>query len=874
MHTPENSVSSEQPPPYVEIENEENEKEEEELARDTSKDDRENVTNSMLCIQEELGVLGSRVASPLDNGLTQTDMGFEEAMDNVHVPPLDESQEPAGWMDGLLGCLQPVWKYLGKATKHELTGHIQDDWEIPFEAISDLNWLGAGAQGAVFSGKLRGETVAVKKVQEQKETDIKNLRKLNHPNIVKFKGVCTQAPFFWIIMEYCPAGTLYNILKSGEEVPPKRLVSWSKQIAAGMNYLHSHKIIHRDLKSPNVLLGVGEVMKISDFGTSKEWNEKSMIMSFAGTVAWMAPEVILHEPCSEKVDVWSYGVVLWELLTGEAPYKDVEESCIIYGVGTKSMKLHIPSTCPEGFRILLTQCWSIKPRNRPSFKIILNHLDIAAKEVLAESNEDYLTSQKSWKKEVIDHMQHMKAGGSHLKKVEADLIRKRRDELKHAQDIRCFYERKMERANHLFMELNTVLLQLEEREKEIQQKEKSLNYRPNRRRLDKTSQRAEERMNKKRKMRDSLPTSPESPTKADLYVQLNGSFGSFKTESVILDRSTHQRKSRHRHSTNSPGKERKAKLSIPENSTNFVDISTQTEIVYCCHMHEDLPNIPEKRSAATSTCIEDEDEEMPSRKRKDEILKDDKKLYLMFDRSKDDSEDQGSSYLYRGNGERCTYYYKTEDRESKSDLSSLNDNHMSPMILSTSSLDDDVRNENRMAREEIEALDRHSRCASDEDNLETLKRKVSELSLNGNRIPESADGENNGRRTNSNIEEETPDSLSGDDDIYEQHPIRRKSVSRRPIGPGNRSLRYSYKERKSPQDNGMSDEENTSEYILSSRGSTLESNNEFPCNRLKLPAEYKIRHNKRKLKCRNYSDGSDSGSESDTEDTIKTETAV
>lgn len=83
------------------------------------------------------------------------------------------------------------------------------------------------------------------------------------------------------------------------------------------------------------------------------------------------------------------------MLTGEAPYKDVEESCIIYGVGTKSMKLHIPSTCPEGFRLLLTQCWSIKPKTRPSFKVILQHLDIAAQEVLAESNEDYLTSQVS-----------------------------------------------------------------------------------------------------------------------------------------------------------------------------------------------------------------------------------------------------------------------------------------------------------------------------------------------------------------------------------------------------------------------------------------------------------------------------------------------
>ena len=250
-----------------------------------------------------------------------------------------------------------------------------------------------------------------------------------------------------------------------------------------------------------------------------------------------------------------------------------------------------------------------------------------------------------------------------------------------------------------------------------------------------------------------------------MYVQLNGSF---KTESVILDRSTHQRKSRHRQS---PNKERKVKLSMCENSPkneNFspslVETFTQTEFQFCCHIHNE-PNIPQRHSVATSTCIE-EDDDLATRKRKDEILKDDKKLYLMFGQ-KDDSDDS-----YFRNNERCAYYYKTEDRDSKSDLS-YNGNNMSPMVLSTSSLDDDVRNENRMAREEIEALDRHSRCASDEDNLETLKRKVSELSLNGNRITENPDSENNGRRTNS-IQEETPDSLSGDDDVYEQQPIRRK----------------------------------------------------------------------------------------------------
>ncbi|CAG2068561.1 unnamed protein product, partial [Timema podura] len=118
------------------------------------------------------------------------------------------------------------------------------------------------------------------------------------------RGVCTQAPCYCIVMEFCPYGPLCDLLNAGEEIPPVRLVKWSKEIASGMYYLHSHKIIHRDLKSPNVLIGANEVVKISDFGTSREWNDKSTKMTFAGTVAWMAPEIIRNEPYSEKVDIW------------------------------------------------------------------------------------------------------------------------------------------------------------------------------------------------------------------------------------------------------------------------------------------------------------------------------------------------------------------------------------------------------------------------------------------------------------------------------------------------------------------------------------------------------------------------------------------
>jgi serine/threonine protein kinase len=110
-------------------------------------------------------------------------------------------------------------------------------------------------------------------------------------------------------MEYCAYGSLYDVLKRRREMgsytKPTQVLDWSKQISNGVEYLHSNKIVHRDLKSPNILFFDKNTLKISDFGTSKELvNRRSQIMSFNGTSAWMAPEVIRQEPCSDKVDVW------------------------------------------------------------------------------------------------------------------------------------------------------------------------------------------------------------------------------------------------------------------------------------------------------------------------------------------------------------------------------------------------------------------------------------------------------------------------------------------------------------------------------------------------------------------------------------------
>uniref|UniRef100_A0A8D0B862 Mitogen-activated protein kinase kinase kinase n=1 Tax=Salvator merianae TaxID=96440 RepID=A0A8D0B862_SALMN len=383
-------------------------------------------------------------------------------------------QTGSGFLEGLFGCLKPVWTMIGKAYSTEHKQQQEDPWEVPFEEIMDLQWVGSGAQGAVFLGRFHGEEVAVKKVRDLKETDIKHLRKLKHPNIITFKGVCTQAPCYCIIMEFCAQGQLYEVLRAGRKVTPSLLVDWSMGIAGGMNYLHLHKIIHRDLKSPNMLITYDDVVKISDFGTSKELSDKSTKMSFAGTVAWMAPEVIRNEPVSEKVDIWSFGVVLWELLTGEIPYKDVDSSAIIWGVGSNSLHLPVPTSCPDGFKILLRQCWNSKPRNRPSFRQILLHLDIASADVLSTPQETYFKSQAEWREEVKLHFEKIKSEGTCLHRLEEELIHRRREELRHALDIREHYERKLERANNLYMELNSLMLQLELKEKELLRREQAL----------------------------------------------------------------------------------------------------------------------------------------------------------------------------------------------------------------------------------------------------------------------------------------------------------------------------------------------------------------------------------------------------------------
>ena len=245
-------------------------------------------------------------------------------------------------------------------------------------------------------------------------------------------------------------------------------------------------------------------------------------MSFAGTVAWMAPEVIRNEPCNEKVDIWSYGVLLWELLTCEVPYQNVDSSAIIWGVGSNSLQLPIPKTCPEGYKLLMKQCWSSKPRNRPSFKHILMHLDIAAVEVLSYQPADYFKTQQSWKQEVWEHNEKVKGEDNSIVD-QTMLIKQRKQELKHALEVKELFEKKLDRVHELFMELNAWKLQLEEQERSLQRKRKQLDIQVSKVHYKKKLKplmmtKAQERVQKHKTSAskyalssDQRSTSPESP---------------------------------------------------------------------------------------------------------------------------------------------------------------------------------------------------------------------------------------------------------------------------------------------------------------------------------------------------------------------------
>ncbi|GAM27271.1 hypothetical protein SAMD00019534_104460 [Acytostelium subglobosum LB1] len=262
---------------------------------------------------------------------------------------------------------------------------------IDMSEIVIQNRIGRGSCAEVFTGTWRGIIVAIKKAKLLSDDDEDFLTELaqeaaimsqlRHPNVCQFLGTCNNPPEVLIVMEYMPLGSLYKILHDQSIVLDwKRIKSIAMDIARGMNYLHCSDpiIIHRDLKSHNLLVDEHFRVKISDFGLStrfKQHLDKKTTMTPVGTPCWTAPEVLRNDPYTEKADIFSYAIVLWELVTRQDPYQGMPTFQIVISVGQHRLRPVVPSNVSGAFTRLLTECWSEDPTQRPSFQEIVKRLE-------------------------------------------------------------------------------------------------------------------------------------------------------------------------------------------------------------------------------------------------------------------------------------------------------------------------------------------------------------------------------------------------------------------------------------------------------------------------------------------------------------------
>ncbi|XP_061916220.1 mitogen-activated protein kinase kinase kinase 10 isoform X1 [Entelurus aequoreus] len=354
--------------------------------------------------------------------------------------------------------------------------------EIDFSELRLEEVIGAGGFGKVYKGLWLDEEVAVKAARQDPDEDIsvtaESVRQearlfwiLRHPNIIALRGVCLREPNLCLVMEYARGGALNRAL-AGKKVSPRVLVNWAVQIATGMDYLHNQAfvpIIHRDLKSSNILILEPmerdelsrKTLKITDFGLAREWHQTTK-MSAAGTYAWMAPEVIKLSLFSKSSDVWSFGVLLWELLTGEVPYREIDSLAVAYGVAINKLTLPIPSTCPEPFAQLLAECWSPNPHRRPSFTSIYRRLLAIEQSAMFQMPlESFHSLQEDWRLEIQQMFDELRAKEKELRSWEEALARAAEEQREQEEQLRRREQELAEREIDIVeRELNIIIHQM------------------------------------------------------------------------------------------------------------------------------------------------------------------------------------------------------------------------------------------------------------------------------------------------------------------------------------------------------------------------------------------------------------------------------
>jgi len=275
-------------------------------------------------------------------------------------------------------------------TNSAATERIRELQEKIGDSNVDRNFLeikekiASGSSGDLFRGTYHGMDVAIKFLRAEHVNDsskveflqeITILKSVNHENVVRFYGACTKQKKYVIVTEYMPGGNLYDFLhKQKNNLDLTMVLRIAIGISKGMDYLHQNNIVHRDLKTANLLLGSDHVVKIADFGVSRNPSQDGDMTAETGTYRWMAPEVINHKPYDHRADVFSFAIVLWELVTSKIPYENLTPLQAALGV-RQGMRLEIPPSVHPQLSKMIQRCWDENPNMRPSFAEITAELE-------------------------------------------------------------------------------------------------------------------------------------------------------------------------------------------------------------------------------------------------------------------------------------------------------------------------------------------------------------------------------------------------------------------------------------------------------------------------------------------------------------------
>ncbi|GFZ04710.1 protein kinase superfamily protein [Actinidia rufa] len=306
-------------------------------------------------------------------------------------------------------------KHLSRVWSRDREANTKKEvWEIDLAKLDIRSAIAHGTYGTVYRGGYDGHDVAVK-VLDWGEDGIATIaetaalrasfrqevavwQKLDHPNVTKFIGASMGTSNLKIpsnnasndahnslpsraccvVVEYLPGGTLkkYLIRNCRKKLSLKVVIQLALDLSRGLNYLHSKKIVHRDVKTENMLLDTHRTLKIADFGVARvEAQNPRDMTGETGTLGYMAPEVLDGKPYNRKCDVYSFGICLWEIYCCDMPYADLSFAEVSSAVVRQNLRPEIPRCCPGSLASIMRKCWDANPEKRPEMDEVVRLLE-------------------------------------------------------------------------------------------------------------------------------------------------------------------------------------------------------------------------------------------------------------------------------------------------------------------------------------------------------------------------------------------------------------------------------------------------------------------------------------------------------------------